>query len=66
MGHHKQIMKNESGEAVQHISLWEQLQAGKRTFGDNRFVYVCECVFLFSLCKQVSKVKTGINVTNKL
>lgn len=41
MGHHKQIMKNESGDAVQHISLWEQLQAGERTFGDNRFVYVC-------------------------
>ena len=40
MGHHKQTVKNETGEAVQRISLWEQLQAGKRTFGDNRFVYV--------------------------
>lgn len=48
MGHHKQTMKNESGEPVQLISLWEQLQAAVRTFADNRFVYVCECVFFFS------------------
>lgn len=41
MGHHKQTMKNESGEAVQRVSRWEQLQAGIRTFGDNRFVCVC-------------------------
>lgn len=49
MGHHKQTMKNESGEAVQLISLWEQLQAAIRTFGDNRFVYVCECVFFLCI-----------------
>lgn len=47
MGHHKQTMKNESGEAEQRISLWEQLQAGQRTFGDNRFVYVCTGVYFF-------------------
>lgn len=34
-------MKNESGEAVRLVSLWERLQAGVRTFGDNRFVCVC-------------------------
>lgn len=44
MGHHKQTMKNESGEAVQLVFLWEQLQAGIRTFGDNRLVFLCVCV----------------------
>lgn len=44
-GHHKQTMKNESGEVVQLVFLWEQLQAGVRTFGDNRFVRVCVCVY---------------------
>lgn len=56
MGHHKQTMKNESGEAVQLVSLWEQLQACERTFGDNRFVYVCVCVSVcVSLCVSVCK-----------
>lgn len=44
MGHHKQTLKNESGEAVQPFSLREQRQAGVRTFGDNRFVCVQVCV----------------------
>lgn len=59
-GHHKQTMKNESGEAVQPFFLWEQLQAGVLTFGDNRCVCVsvclCVCVFV-SMCK--SKKKTA-------
>lgn len=53
MGHHKQTMKNESGEGVQLISLWEQLQAAIRTFGDNRFVCllcVLQCVWV---CERV-------------
>ena len=60
MGHHKQTMKNESGE-VQHISLWEQLQAGIRTFGDNRFLYVCVCVCVcvFHECELESKMCRG-------
>lgn len=58
MGHHKQTMKNESG-VVQLFSLWEQLQAGVRTFGDNHFVCVC-----ISLCT-VSKRKVG-NKCNEL
>lgn len=48
MGHHKQTMKNESGEAVQPVFLWEQPLAGIRTFGDNRLalvcVFPCQCV----------------------
>lgn len=44
MGHRKQTMKNESGEAEQLVLLWEQPQAGVRTFSDNRFVRVCVCV----------------------
>lgn len=42
MGHHKQTMKNESGEAAQLLFfLWEQLRTSMHTFGDNRFVCVC-------------------------
>lgn len=57
MGHHKQTMKNESGEAVLRVSLWEQLQTGVRTFGDNRFVCVCLCV---CACASTCKCPAGL------